>query len=581
MDPEVRRRADRLLVSTARHGGPWVAVIAFTTFALVAVELALPAVLGRAVDAVVQGDAARDWLLWVCVLVAVLVVCDTLDDLATGSVIARSTAWLRHRLLGHVLALGPRAAGGLQAGDVSSRIVGNTAALGTAALNIVRAAGSTVPAIGGTVALLLIHPLLCVTFLVGMPILVLIIRSFAREASERSARYLRVQGTIAGRLVGALAGARTIAAAGTARREARRVLEPLPELHRHGMSVWRAQMRITAQDMVLMALLEVAVLAVAGTLLARGQITPGEMLAASQYVLLAATVATATSFIARLATSRAAAARVNEILEQAPVTYGGARLPPAGAGHLELRGVTVRDGERTILDNVNLVIRGGSMIAVVGASGTGKSLLAALAGRLADPDEGVVLLDGVPLAELDREELRRQVGFGFERPVLIGDTLGDAIGFGAQERSEDEIVAAATIAQADGFIRRMPDGYDTPLEEAPMSGGETQRIGLARAFAGGRRLIVLDDVAASLDTVTEHRIGEVLAGALADRTRIVVAHRASTAARADAVVWIDRRGVRAIGTHYRLWRRRAYRALFEPGEHGAAVNGNGNGRGPA
>jgi ATP-binding cassette subfamily B protein len=122
----------------------------------------------------------------------------------------------------------------------------------------------------------------------------------------------------------------------------------------------------------------------------------------------------------------------------------------------------------------------------------------------------------------------------------------------------------------------MPGGYDTPVAEAPMSGGEVQRIGLARTFAHARRVVVLDDVAASLDTVTEHHIGEVLTGALSDRTRIVVAQRASTAARADAVVWLDGGRVRAYAPHDELWQHPRYRALFEAHEDpapGAALNG--------
>src|SRR5207248_2365946 len=127
-----------------------------------------------------------------------------------------------------------------------------------------------------------------------------------------------------------------------------------------------------------------------------------------------------------------------------------------------------------------------------------------------------------------------------ERPALMGETLGDAIAFGEHTPSAEEVVAAARAARADAFIRRMPRGYGTRLGDAPMSAGEVQRIGLARTFAHAGRVIVLDDVAASLDTVTEHHISQVLTGALADRTRIVVAHRASTAARADFVVWLDR-----------------------------------------
>ena len=227
------------------------------------------------------------------------------------------------------------------------------------------------------------------------------------------------------------------------------------------------------------------------------------------------------------------------------------------------------------------MVPAGALVAVVGRSGSGKSLLAGLAGRLVDPDEGEVLLDGVALPELDHSELRREIGYGFERPVLLGDTLADAIACGIDEPSREEVVAAATAARADDFIRLMPSGYDTPVAEAPMSGGEVQRVGLARTFAHARRVVVLDDVAASLDTVTEHHIAAVLTGALADHTRIVVAHRASTAARADAVVWLEDGRVRAYAPHEQLWQDADYRALFEardePASGASAAAGNGAG----
>ncbi len=140
----------------------------------------------------------------------------------------------------------------------------------------------------------------------------------------------------------------------------------------------------------------------------------------------------------------------------------------------------------------------------------------------------------------------------------------------------EQLVAAARAAHADEFIRGMPDGYDTPLAEAPMSGGELQRLGLARTFAHAGRVVVLDDVAASLDTVTEHHISEALTEALADRTRVIVAHRASTAARADLVVWLDGGKVRGLAPHHELWRYRDYRRLFgsdEPGMNGGDPGG--------
>ncbi|MCX5265725.1 ATP-binding cassette domain-containing protein [Streptomyces sp. NBC_00199] len=224
-----------------------------------------------------------------------------------------------------------------------------------------------------------------------------------------------------------------------------------------------------------------------------------------------------------------------------------------------------------MLDGVDLEIPEGALTAVVGRSGSGKSLLAALAGRLTDPDEGEVRLDGVPLRDLARAELRQAVAYGFERPVLLGETFTETIAFGpTAERVPDAAVReAAETARADTFLRTMPDGYATSVATAPLSGGETQRVGLARAFTQSRRsgrLLVLDDVTASLDTVTEHHVTQVLtgSGALATRTRLVVTHRASTAARADLVVWLDAGHVRRRATHRALWNDPGYRAVFRP-----------------
>jgi ATP-binding cassette subfamily B protein len=324
-------------------------------------------------------------------------------------------------------------------------------------------------------------------------------------------------------------------------------------------------------------LLEVAVLAVAGVELAHGRITPGQMLAAGQYVLLGASMASVLSAASNLGRARAAAGRVCDVLENRPRAHG--RMPlPGGMGRLEFSAATVHRGGEPALRNLDVVIPAGALVAVVGHSGAGKSMFAALAGGLADPDEGEVLLDGAPLRELEPRELRRAVGYGFERPALIGRTVADAIAFGAVQPSFDEVVAAAAAARADGFIRRLPHGYGTLLAEAPMSGGEAQRVGLARTFSHAERIVVLDDVAASLDTVTEHHISQAfLAGSLSGRTRIIVTHRASAAAAADVVVWLERGAVRGAGPHEVLWREPDYRSLFavHTPQHSNGRNGTG------
>ncbi|MFI8422304.1 ABC transporter ATP-binding protein [Streptomyces sp. NPDC085479] len=558
---------NRLLLRTTRDGGVWTVVLLVAALVSTAGQILFPALLGKALDAALTEGGVGGWTAGCAAAVGAMVLADALFERAGGIAAARGTARLRRSMLPPLLSW---TAAGRHArtatGDSVSRLVGATGEAGGVAAVLVRAALAAVPAVGSVVALWLIDPRLAGTFLLGFPAVVLLLRAFTRRISDVSGRYLETQGRLATGLLEALAGRRTIAAAGTAEHEVRRVLRALPELGRLGRATWQAQTQVAGRSAVITPLLELAVLSVAGFALAAGRITVGEMLAAAQYVAIGSGLGMTTMLLGRLARARAAAERVRGFLEQPVMAYGD-RSPEPGPGRLELRGVRVAVGGRTVLDGVDLTVPGGTCLAVVGRSGSGKTLLAAVAGRLTDPDAGTVLLDGVPLRQLDRPGLRGAVGHAFARPVLFGGTLGDAIargtGAAAPGAPDARTVLAARAADADGFVRRLPDGYLTPLPTAALSGGEVQRLGLARAFAHSGRLLVLDDATSSLDTVTEHRVATVITEGLKDRTRIVVAHRATTAARADTVAWLDGGRVRRVGPHRELWRTEPeYRRVF-------------------
>ncbi|WP_051338166.1 ABC transporter ATP-binding protein [Streptomyces flavidovirens] len=555
------RTADRLLLESVRHSAlPGAAILVLST-AGAATGLALPAVLGHTLDLLLSGRPATTWLTACAALTCLLVVVDALDGVLAGTTNARSTAWFRRRLLRHVLAAGPRCTDRVPPGDIVARLVGNAAHAGGAPAALAGTVAAVVTPVGGLVALAVVDLWTAVAFLVGMPLLVLLLKAFVRESGDSVARYQESQGEIAARLVEAVGGARTIAAAGTARREQARILEPLTALSAQGYRMWRVQGRSTAHAAVIVPLLQIAVLAVAGTRLASGELSVGGLLAAARYAALATGIGMLVGRLNGLVRSRGAARRLAALLAVPATDHGDARLPP-GDGTLELRGITVARGDRTILAGLDLTVPGGTSLALVGRSGSGKSTLAAVAGRLADPDAGTVTLDGVPLHELPREVLRRAVGQAFERPALLGGTIGGTIAFGAGEPDAAAVREAARTACADDFVRRLPLGYDTPCAEAPLSGGEAQRLGLARAFAHPGRLLILDDATSSLDTVTELRVGEALTRQAGARTRLIIAHRASTAARADRVAWLHEGRVRAVGPHARLWQLADYRAVF-------------------
>ncbi|MBE1456883.1 ATP-binding cassette subfamily B protein [Nocardiopsis terrae] len=570
-DESVARSADALLVRVTRASAGRTAGILLCAAAAAAASLALPAMLGRTLDLLLEShpDAGRALAVTVA-LTAAEVALGAAVALLSGTVGARSTAWLRLRTVRRLLAAAPRDVSRFSPGDVATRLSVHATEAGAAPAGAAQIIAAVLAPVGALVALFVIDPWTGLAFVLGLPALGLLLRSFARHSSDSVSRYQRVQSLLATRLTDALGGARSIAAAGTVDEERARVLLPLGELGTEGRRMWSVHGSAMARSGVLMPLLITAVLAVGGFGLADGRISVGDLLAVSRYAALAAGLGSVAGPLGALVRGRTAARRVNALLTVPPLTHGRAELPPDGPGALELRGVGVAIDGAWVLRGVDLCVPGGQTVAVVGRSGSGKSTLGAVAGRLTDPDEGEVRLDGVPLGTVAADVLRREVGYAFERPHLQGATVGDAIASGAETAPAESVRAAARAAGADDFVRALPLGYATPLEEAPFSGGELQRLGLARAFAHAGRLMILDDATSSLDTATERRVDRALAHEVRAGTRVVIAHRLSTAARADLVVWLEGGRVRAVRTHAELWRDPGYRAVFGHGDTSGA-----------
>jgi ATP-binding cassette subfamily B protein len=563
-DP-MARQADRLLLSTGRRGGWWIWVLALATLASAGADILLPAALGRAIDALPVGDHLS-WTLLACGgLIAIMVAGKMIGDIATGTINARCTAWLRMTLAQHLLLIGPAATRRFEPGDLVTRVTRNASEVGQVGMTAVMVGAGLIPPIGGIVALMMIDPWVGLTALAGLVVMAGLLRAFVRNNTETIRGYLHSQGLIAARLLDALSGARTIAAAGSLEHERQRILQPMPGLREHGVQMWRNQVRVTGQAAVIGPLLQLVVVGVAGFGVVAGRLSVGELYAASRYAVLAAGIGSAMGYLNKLSRARAGGRRAAEVLTEPVTRYGEGRLPEScqgGGGRLEFRGIRMCTAGEPVIDGLNLIVPAGATVAVVGRSGAGKSLLAAVAGRLADPEQGQVLLDGVALPELSRAQLRSAVGFAFERPALVGDTIEDVISFGSRSRTSANVREAAAAARADTFVERLPQGYATELAAAPLSGGELQRLGLARAFVRPYRVLILDDATSSLDAVTERQVGTVLASGDRGQTRLIIAHRAATAARTDLVAWLDRGRVRSLRPHRELWRDPDYRALF-------------------
>ncbi|MEU9220346.1 ABC transporter ATP-binding protein [Streptomyces sp. NPDC048376] len=561
------------------------ALVLLCSVAAAVAAVAQPFVLGRTLDLLLRdGDAGR-WLLLSAGLLLGELLLDSATSLFTGRCNAAWTASVRTRALSGLLRAAPDRARPHPPGDVGTRLTLNAADAGGAPAARAALAASLITPLGALVALALVDVWVALCVLTGLPALALLLRSFARDTGATVAAYQRTQSLIASRLLEALEGADTIGAAGTGARERARILAPLPELAAQGRHMWALHGRALGRSGVLVPLLTLVATAVGGLRLAAGELSVGDLLAVGRYAQLTAGVGAAASLLGAIVRAREARRRTQELEGMPALAYGTRLLPPDGPGELLLLGVRVRRGGREVLRVDHVRVPGGSTVAVVGRGGAGKSLLAAVAGRLIDPDEGHVLLDGVRLDLLTHEALRTEVAHAFERPALGEGTVAEAIAAGVRRPSRERVRQAARAAGADGFVRRLPRGYDTPLPQAPLSGGEHQRLGLARAFAHAGRLLVMDDATSSLDTATEHEVNRALCRSVRPGTRLVVAHRPSVADRANLVLWLEDGSVRAVGTHRDLWHTAGYRAVFGAGAGagaGADVGGSGTGavRGP-
>lgn len=258
------------------------------------------------------------------------------------------------------------------------------------------------------------------------------------------------------------------------------------------------------------------------------------------------------------ATQRASvsAQRIFEIIDRVPSVAEPVRPVSPGrlAGAIDLRGVRFKYGSREVLHGIDLSIRPGEMIGLVGASGAGKSTLINLICRFYDVGEGVILADGTDIRSFPLAEFRANIGIVLQDPFLFYGTVAENIAYGRPDATREEIVAAARAARAHEFIMHLPDGYDSLVGERgqTLSGGERQRISIARALLIDPRILILDEATSSVDTATEREIQAALENLTRGRTTIAIAHRLSTLRRADRLVVLENGRIVEIGTHQQL-----------------------------
>lgn len=268
----------------------------------------------------------------------------------------------------------------------------------------------------------------------------------------------------------------------------------------------------------------------------------------------------------------ASARRINEVLDtQVELTDEGAQHPELSVkkGKIEFQNVSFRyykNSEEKVLDHINLTIEAGQTVGIIGSTGCGKTTLVSMIPRLYDVDEGEVLVDGINVKEYSLKNLRSGVGMVLQKNVLFSGTILENLHWGDENASEEEVLAAARDAQADPFVRNLTEGYETELGQGGVnvSGGQKQRLCIARALLKKPKILILDDSTSAVDTATESKIREAFSTTLKDTTKLIIAQRITSVMDADQIVVLDEGKIAGHGSHGELMADcHAYREIYD------------------
>jgi ATP-binding cassette subfamily B protein len=560
-----------------KRGVWWSGILA--ACAMVA-TVAIPGLTGAAITAIQDHDRHRLRVLAIAIVgVGVARLGLTVARrIVAGHVSLGVEVDLRNRVYEHLLGLELSFFDGQQTGQLMSRSTVDLQSvrffLGYGLVLISQAALTVVFA---AVAVIVIDPLLALVSLLPIPLVIWTAQRYGKRARPALQEVQQRIGELTADVEENVGGVRIVKAFAAEPQQARRFADSVTRVF--DQSMISTQLRAFYNPFIgfLPQLGIAALLLVGGHAVVSGRLTLGEFTAFYGYLLMLLTPVRTLGWTLGLAQrATASGARLFEILDRAPriTAAPGAGPLPEGSGRVEFRDVTLaygddpHEGADAALRNVSLTVEAGTTIALVGATGAGKTTLVQLIPRLYDPTSGAVLVDDVDVRSVDPHALRAQIAVVNDDPFLFSASVHENIAYARAEATRDEVVEAARRAQAHDFITALPDGYDTRVGERglTLSGGQRQRIAIARALLADPRILILDDATSSIDASTERQIKQGLTAAMAGRTTFVIAHRLSTIALADEIAILDAGRLVDRGTHAELLDRSAfYREIVEKG----------------
>ncbi|MCG6121309.1 MAG: ATP-binding cassette domain-containing protein [Microvirga sp.] len=527
--------------------------------------LAVPLAVRRMIDfgfAEERSELVSAYFGMLIVVVGVLAVASAARFYLVMTLGERVVADVRAAVFAHLTSLDPAFFDASRAGEITSRLTADTTQVKSAFGSSISVALRNIALLIGAVALMIwTSPQLSALVVIALPFIILPLVLSGRKVRRRSRiaqDRLADASAYAAEAVGAV---RTMQAFGMERESARRFAHAAEEAFEAARVSTRARALLTGTIIFLVSSSVVMVLWYGAQGVMSGEMTAGEL---SQFVLYAVFAASSMGQLSEvygeLAQAAGSAERLSEILDTAPGVAAPADplpLPEPPVGSLAFERVRFAYPtrlDRPALDGLDFALRPGERVALVGPSGSGKSTVLQLLLRFYDPQEGRVLVDGLPVDRVDPMALRKRIGLVPQEPTIFGASVFENIRYGRLDATREEVRRAAELASAHEFIAAMPGGYDAEIGErgVTLSGGQRQRIAIARAILKDAPILLLDEATSALDAESEHAVQEALDRLMEGRTTLVIAHRLATVRSADRILVMEAGRIVEEGDHESL-----------------------------